>query len=121
MFKHRTFKNHAKLKQLTQKKYTYNTCIVIVVFFLHVHSFFSKFTKKWVSYYMNIVIGILFSAYTYKKIDFRWYIFVMCGLTECQLSPGFYLDYHSTRAQFLFGGIKASRETSTYAKWNRIK
>lgn len=44
-----------------------------------------------------------------------------CGLTECQLSPGFYLDYHSTRTQFLFGGIKASREKSTYTKWNRIK
>lgn len=121
MFKHRTFKNHAKLKQLTQKKYTYNTCIVIVVFFYMFIVVFQNLQKKWVSYYINIVIGIIFSAYTYRKIDFRWYRFVTCGLTECQLSPGFYLDYHSTRAQFLFGGIKASRETSTYAKWNRIK
>lgn len=46
MFKHRTFKNHAKLKQLTQKKYTYNTCIVIVVFFYMFIAFFQNLQKK---------------------------------------------------------------------------
>lgn len=34
---------------------------------------------------------------------------------------GFHVDNHSTRTQFLFGGERASREKSTYAKWNRIK
>lgn len=46
MFKHRTFKNHAKLKQLTQKKYTYNTCIVIVGFFYMFIAFFQNLQKK---------------------------------------------------------------------------
>lgn len=46
MFKHRTFKNHAKLKQLTQKKYTYNTCIVIVVFFYMFIAFFQNLQKN---------------------------------------------------------------------------
>lgn len=67
------------------------------------------------------MIGIILSAYTYKKIDFRWYRFVTRALNRVSLWPGFHLDNHSTRTQFLFGGERASREKSTYAKWNRIK
>lgn len=53
--------------------------------------------KKWVLYYMNIVIGMILLVYIYKKIDFWWYRFVICVFNRVLLWLGFYFDNYFIR------------------------